>query len=59
MEAIQTSTIRNKKNLESRTPQDREAFRAEISAAMSARDKTREFLRRISMIDSLERAATL
>jgi 3-(3-hydroxy-phenyl)propionate hydroxylase len=59
MEAIQTGTIRNKKNLEARTPEDREAFRTEIRKAVADREKTRAFLRRISMIDSLERAATL
>jgi 3-(3-hydroxy-phenyl)propionate hydroxylase len=59
MEAIQTGTIRNKKNLEARTPEDREAFRTEIRKAVSDREKTRAFLRRISMIDSLERAASL
>lgn len=59
MEAIQTGTIRNKKNLEARSPEDREAFRTEIRKAVSDREKTREFLRRISMIDSLQRAAAL
>ena len=59
LEAIQTGTIRNKKNLEARTPEDREAFRTEIQKAIADRDKTREFLRRISMIDSLQRAASL
>lgn len=59
MEAIQTGTIRNKKNLEARTPEDREAFRTEIRTAVSDREQTRRFLRRISMIDSLERAAAL
>ena len=59
MEAIQTGTIRNKKNLEARSPEDREAFRTEIRKAVADREKTREFLRRISMIDSLQRAAAL
>jgi 3-(3-hydroxy-phenyl)propionate hydroxylase len=59
MDAIQTGTIRNKKNLEARTPEDREAFRTEIRAAASDREKSRAFLRRIAMIDSLERAAAL
>lgn len=59
MDAIQVGTIRNKKNLEARTPEDREAFRNEIRAAVADREKTRAFLRRIAMIDSLERAATL
>lgn len=59
MEAIQTGTIRNKKNLEARSPEDREAFRSEIRKAVADREKTRDFLRRISMIDSLQRAAAL
>lgn len=59
MDAIQVGTIRNKKNLEARTPEDREAFRNEIRTAVADREKTRAFLRRIAMIDSLERAATL
>jgi 3-(3-hydroxy-phenyl)propionate hydroxylase len=59
MDAIQTGTIRNKKNLEARTQEDRDAFRDEIRGAVADREKTRAFLRRISMIDSLQRAATL
>lgn len=59
MDAIQSGTIRNKRNLEARTPEDREAFRNEIRKAISGRETTREFLRRISMIDSLQRAAAL
>jgi 3-(3-hydroxy-phenyl)propionate hydroxylase len=59
MEAIQTGTIRNKKNLEARTLEDQAAFRNEIRTAASGREETRAFLRRISMIDSIERAAAL
>ena len=59
MEAIQSGTIRNKKNLEARTPEDREAFRNEIRTAVEDKEKSRAFLRRIAMIDSLERAAAL
>lgn len=58
-EAIQNGTIRNKRNLEAKTPEDRQAFRDEIKTALSTRDNTRAFLRRIAMFDSLERAAKL
>lgn len=59
MDAIQNGTIRNKRNLEAKTPEDRQAFRDEIKTALSSRDSTRAFLRRIAMFDSLERAAKL
>ena len=59
VEAIQVGTIHNKKNLEARTDADRQAFNEEIRDAISNREAARKFLRRISMIDSLERAAAL
>ncbi|MDT2020658.1 FAD-dependent monooxygenase [Methylocella sp. CPCC 101449] len=59
MDAIQNGTIRNKRNLEAKTPEDRQAFRDEIKTALSSLDNTRAFLRRIAMFDSLERAAKL
>ncbi len=59
MEAIQVGTIKNKRNLEAKTEEDQTAFRDEIRNAMSNLDSRRAFLRRIAMIDSLERAATL
>ena len=59
MDAIQNGTTRNKRNLEAKTPEDRQAFRDEIKTALSSRDNTRAFLRRIAMFDSLERAAKL
>ncbi|WP_028605196.1 FAD-dependent oxidoreductase [Ottowia thiooxydans] len=59
MDAIQVGTIRNKRNLEAKTPEDQESFRSEIRDAMADVDKTRAFLRRISMIESLEKAAQL
>lgn len=58
METIQKDTIRNKKNLEASSPEDREAFKSEIRAVAADAQKTREFLQRISMIRSLERAAS-
>ena len=59
MDAIQIGTIHNKKNLEARNPEDRAAFAAEIRGAIASKEMARKFLRRISMIDSLERAKTL
>ena len=59
LEAIQIATIQNKRNLEAKTPEDQEAFRKQIREAVADKEKTRAFLRRIAMIDSLERAAAL
>jgi 3-(3-hydroxy-phenyl)propionate hydroxylase len=59
MEAIQSGTIRNKRDLEAKSEEDREAFRTRIRDAAADPQKTRDLLRRISMIDSLERAASL
>ena len=59
MEAIQVGTIRNKKNLEASSVEDRQSFHREIRGAISEKEAARKFLRRISMIDSLEHAAAL
>ena len=55
LETIQKTTIQNKKNLESPGDEFRESLRA--IAADPAR--TREYLLRVSMIQSLQRAAEL
>jgi 3-(3-hydroxy-phenyl)propionate hydroxylase len=57
--AIQNEAIRNKTNLEARTVEVRRIFREGLQAAAADRAATRAFLRRISMIDSLEHAAAL
>ena len=59
LDAIQTGTIRNKRNLEAKTLEDRQAFKDEITSALASRDSKRAFLRRIAMLDSLEKAAAL
>ena len=59
MQAIQGDTIRNKKNLETKDEADRARFRDEIRAAAADPAKGRQLLRRIAMLDSLERAASL
>jgi 3-(3-hydroxy-phenyl)propionate hydroxylase len=59
MQAIQGDTIRNKKNLEAKDEADRARFRDEIRAAATNPEKGRQLLRRIAMLDSLDRAAAL
>jgi 3-(3-hydroxy-phenyl)propionate hydroxylase len=59
MQAIQGDTIRNKKNLEAKDEADRARFRDDIRAAAADPEKGRLLLRRIAMLDSLERAAAL
>lgn len=59
LETIQGDTIRNKRNLEARSAEDREQFRNQIRQAAADPEKGRQLLRRIAMIDSLERAASI
>jgi 3-(3-hydroxy-phenyl)propionate hydroxylase len=59
MQAIQGDTIRNKRNLEAKDEADRARFRDEIRAAAADSEKGRQLLRRIAMLDSLDRAAAL
>jgi 3-(3-hydroxy-phenyl)propionate hydroxylase len=59
MQAIQGDTIRNKKNLEAKDEADRTRFRDEIRAAATNPEQGRQLLRRIAMLDSLDRAAAL
>src|SRR3954468_15029301 len=59
MQAIQGDTIRNKKNLEAKDEADRARFRDDIRAAARNPEKGRQLLRRIAMLDSLERASSL
>jgi 3-(3-hydroxy-phenyl)propionate hydroxylase len=59
MQAIQGDTIRNKKNLEAKDEADRARFRDDIRAAAADPEKGRQLLRRIAMLDSLDRAGSL
>jgi 3-(3-hydroxy-phenyl)propionate hydroxylase len=59
IQAIQGDTIRNKRNLEAKDEADRARFRDEIRTAAADRDKSRQLLRRIAMLDTLDRAAGL
>jgi 2-polyprenyl-6-methoxyphenol hydroxylase-like FAD-dependent oxidoreductase len=58
-EYVQTQSIRNKRNLETSDPDERDHFRDELRRIASNRHSTRDFLRRVSMIASLERAEEL
>jgi 3-(3-hydroxy-phenyl)propionate hydroxylase len=55
LEVVQTQTIQNKKNLETASPE----FRQSLQHIAADRDRTRDYLRRVSMIASLARAAEL
>ena len=57
LEYINKLTIRNKRNLETDDPAEQKAFRDELRATKSDPEKTRAFLKRVSMIASLETAA--
>jgi 3-(3-hydroxy-phenyl)propionate hydroxylase len=55
LEVVQTQTIQNKKNLESAGPE----FKQSLEHIAADRDRTRDYLRRVSMIASLKRAEEL
>ena len=55
LETIQTQTIQNKRNLESPGPE----FRQSLQHIMADRERTRDYLMRVSMIASLRRAEEL
>lgn len=59
LEAVQVQTVQNKRDLEASDPSDQAAFRERLRRAAASRDETRAFLKRLSMIASLERAAEL
>jgi 3-(3-hydroxy-phenyl)propionate hydroxylase len=59
LDYVNRLTIRNKRNLETADPAEQAAFRAELKAAKSTRENERAFLKRVSMIQSLEDAAAL
>ncbi|MDE0808292.1 MAG: FAD-dependent monooxygenase [Alphaproteobacteria bacterium] len=59
LDYVNRLTILNKRNLETADPAEQAAFRAELKAAKSSRDNERGFLKRVSMIQSLEDAAVI
>lgn len=59
LEHVQTQTIRNKRDLEAATEEDRRAFREAMRERMADPAKRREFLLRIGMFGALKRAEEL
>jgi 3-(3-hydroxy-phenyl)propionate hydroxylase len=59
LEYVQKHTIQNKRNLETADPAEQARFRTEMRAIAADPARTRDYLLRISMITSLERAAEL
>ena len=58
-EYLQRQTIENKKNLENKNPEAREAFHSELREIVANPDKARTYLRRAAMIEGIERAAAI
>jgi len=59
VEYVQKHSIRNKRNLETSDPDERNRFCDELRRTASDPLSTRNFLRRVSMISSLEQAEAL
>lgn len=59
LEAVQTQTIQNKRDLEAADEEGRAAFRDRLRRTKADPAATRDFLKRLSMITSLERAREL
>lgn len=59
LEYINKHTIRNKRNLETADPEEQAAFRRELRETKADPARTRTYLKRVSMIASLERAASI
>ena len=58
-EYLQRQTIENKKNIEQRDQREREAFHAKLRGIAANRDKLRNYLLRVAMIEGFRRAAAI
>ena len=58
-EYLQTQTIENKKNLERKSQVDREKFFDELRNIVKDNVEQRKYLRRVAMIEGVERAASI
>ena len=58
-EYLQKQTIENKRNIEEKDPARREAFYQELRDTLADPDRLRTYLRRITMIEGFERAASI
>lgn len=59
IEYINANTARNKKNIEERNPEARRTTHDELRAIAANPDAARDYLRKTSMIDALERAEAI
>jgi 3-(3-hydroxy-phenyl)propionate hydroxylase len=59
VEHVQRQTIENKRNLEASDPRDQEEFRVRMARTAAEPALARDYLRKISMMASLKRAAEL
>ena len=59
LEYVNTITIANKRNLETRDPEEQRRWREEMTRAAGDRQLAREYLLKVSMIASLRKAAAL
>jgi 3-(3-hydroxy-phenyl)propionate hydroxylase len=59
LEQVQTTTIQNKRDLEATDPADQAAFRDRLRGIAADPARTRSYLTRLAMIDSLRRAEAL
>jgi 3-(3-hydroxy-phenyl)propionate hydroxylase len=58
-EYLQAQSIENKKNLERKNQTEREEFFNELRAITSDDEKQRKYLRRVAMIEGIERAKSI
>ncbi len=59
IEYINANTARNKKNIEERDPQARQKTQSELRAIAASPSAAKDYLRKTSMIDALERAESI
>ncbi len=59
IEYINANTARNKKTIEERDPEERRKTQAELRAIAASPSAAKDYLRKTSMIDALERAESI
>lgn len=59
LDYVNTHTIRNKRNLEARSPEERQVFREFLAEVTGDPQRTYDYLLRVSMIASLREAAAI
>ena len=59
LNAVQTQTIQNKKDLEASSKEDQADFRSRLRNALATTDGTRIYLKKLAMIASLRQASEI